>query len=305
MADITVIPLGTASAIPTRERHPSAVALVRKGRILLFDCGEGTQMRLLEAGLKPTRIDVVCITHLHGDHFFGLMGLLSTLSLMDRVAPMTIVAPVGLAGVVYDMPGLNMDWLDYDVTFVELPDTMQREVVYEDVDFFVEARPLEHRTFAAGYRFEEYPKSGHLDPDRARELGVTEYADFRALKRGEAVAVDGRVVSPDEVVGPERPGRSFAYVTDTSPCENGRVLARNADLMYHDATFTEAHRKRALETAHSTARGAADVARRAGAGRLLLGHFSARYTDTNGLLEEGQAVFQNTEVAEELKRYSL
>lgn len=305
MAVIDVIPLGTASAIPTRERHPSAVALRRKGRILLFDCGEGTQMRLIEAGLKPTRVDAVFITHLHGDHFFGLMGLLSTLSLMDRTDPLTIVAPVGLATIIYDMPGLNMEWLDFEVTFRELHDTLKHDVVLEDSEYTVEARPIDHRTFTAGYRFEERPRPGHLDPERARELGVTDYAHFRALKRGENVTVDGRVISPEEVVGPERPGRSFAYVTDTRPCENGCVLARGADLIYHDATFTEAHSERALETAHSTAREAAEVARRASAKRLLLGHFSARYTDPAGLLEEAQSVFQNTEVAEELKRYAL
>lgn len=302
---IDIVPLGTASAIPTRERNPSALALVRKGRILLFDCGEGTQLRLLEAGLKPTRIDAIFITHLHGDHFFGLMGLLSTLSLMDRTEPLTIVAPVGLYSVLCDVPGLNVEGLGFDVGFRELPDTLQHEVVFENPGYTVEARPIEHRTFSAGYRFEEHRRPGHLDPERARNLGVTAHADFRALKRGEEVRVNGRVVLPEEVVGPERPGQSFAYVTDTRPCENGRVLARGVDLLYHDATFTETFHARAVETAHSTASEAADVARRAGAKRLLLGHFSARYTDASPLLEEAQSVFQNTEVAEELKRYLL
>lgn len=302
---IEFIPLGTASAIPSRDRHPSASVLVREGRLFLFDCGEGTQMRLMEAGLAPTRIEAVFITHLHGDHFFGLMGLLSTLSLMDRAEPLTIVAPVGLAHAVAQMPGLNMDWLGFEIDFVELADTLDKRVVFRDEAFFVEVRPIEHRTFTVGYRFEENAMPGHLDPDEARRLGVTDYADFRALKRGESVNVSGRTVHPDEVVGPERPGRVLAYVTDTQPCENGRVLARNADLLYHEATFGEAHAKRARETAHSTARQAAGIAASAGAKRLLIGHFSARYDDPAELMREAQRVFKNTEVAEELKRYSI
>lgn len=303
---LDVIPLGTASAIPTRDRHPSSTALVRKGKTYLFDCGEGTQMRMLEAGLSPMRLEAVFITHLHGDHFFGLMGLLSTLSLLDRTERLTIVAPTGLSALIHDMPGLDVEWLGYDLEFVELADSLTREEVYRDDEIRVEARPLDHRTFAAGYRFEERPSPGHLDPDRARELGVADYADFRALKRGESVELpDGSVVEPGEVVGPERPGRSFAYVTDTRPCENGRVLARNADLIYHDATFGAAKQRRAVETAHATAAEAAEVARDAGAKRLLIGHFSARYSDPSPLLEEALQVFQNTEVAEELKRYSI
>lgn len=282
------------------------MALQRKGRILLFDCGEGTQMRLIEAGLRPTRIDAVFITHLHGDHFFGLMGLVSSLSLLDRQDPMTIVGPTGLAAVFEMMPGIEPQWLPFELEFVELPDTLEKEVVYQTDEFWVEARPIEHRTFTAGYRFEERPNPGHLDVEKARALGVTDYMHYRALKRGEAVTLpDGRTVQPDEVVGPEQKGRSFAYVTDTRPCETGSILARGADLVYHDATFTDEHAERAVETAHSTVREAAEVARKARASRLLIGHFSARHTDASKLLDEAREAFKNTDVAEELKRYAL
>ncbi len=305
MEEIEIIPLGTASAIPTRERHPSATALYRKGRVLLFDCGEGTQMRFIDAGLKITRVDAVFVTHFHGDHYFGLPGLLSTLSLLNREDPLCVVGPVGIGATVASMPGLDLDRAGFQVDFVELHDAFARRVVYETDEYWVEARPIEHRAFAAGYRFEERPKPGHLDVDRARSLGVTAYGHYRALKSGRPVEVNGRTITPEMVVGPNRAGRSFAYVSDTRPCENGRVLARGADLLYHEATFSEKHAERAVVTGHSTAREAADVAHRAGAGRLLIGHFSARHEDPGALLAEARDVFKNTEVAEELKRYRL
>jgi ribonuclease Z len=301
-----VIPLGTGSAIPTRGRHLSALALVHNSRVLLFDCGEGTQFRLMQAGVRAPRIEAIFITHLHGDHFFGLPGLLSTLSLLKRQNPLRIVGPLGLTDMLAHIPGVGPDQLSFAVDFVELADNFRHEIVLEGADFLVEARPLEHRVFTAGYRFQEKPKPGNLDVEQARALGVTDYRDFRALKAGEAVVLDGgRTVRPEEVLGPEHPGASFAYVTDTRPCEGGRVLARQAGLLYHDATFTNEFAEWAVETGHSTARQAAEVAQAAGAGRLLLGHLSARYSDPAPLLTEARAIFQNTEVAEELKRYSV
>lgn len=305
MPETTIIPLGTASAIPTRERHPSATALLRKGRVLLFDCGEGTQMRFIEAGLKITRIDAVFITHFHGDHYFGLPGLVSTLSMINREDPLSIIGPVGIGEAIATMPGINLDRSSLPVQFVELHETFDRRVVYETEDVYVEARPIDHRTFAAGYRFEERSKPGHLDVERARELGVTDYEDYRKLKSGRSVQVNGRMVTPGMVVGPDQPGRSFAYVSDTRPCDTGRILARSADILYHEATFTEKHADNAVRTGHSTAREAAEVALRAEAKRLLIGHFSARHADPSVLLDEAREVFKNTDVAEELKRYSL
>lgn len=305
MMNIDVIPLGTASAIPSRDRHPSATALVRAGRVLLFDCGEGTQLRFMDAGLKITRIDAVFITHFHGDHFFGLPGLISSLSLLGRRTPLTVVGPLGIGAALANLPGLDLDWISFPIDFVELNAALTREVVFETNEFFVEARLIEHRTLAVGYRFEERPKPGHLDAERARALGVTDPRRFGDLKAGRSVELNGRTVSPEMVLGPEQPGRSFAYVSDTRPCEGGRILARSADLVYHEATFMETHADRAVETGHSTAREAASVARDAGAKRLLIGHFSARHADASGLLQEAQEVFKNTDVAEELKRYPL
>ncbi|ARA94901.1 ribonuclease Z [Rhodothermaceae bacterium RA] len=302
----TVIPLGTAGALPTRDRHLPAVAVERAGVSVLFDCGEGTQRRLLAAGLKPPRLRAVCITHLHGDHVFGLPGLLSTLGLLDRSEPLVVAGPEGIARLVRGLPGLGEGELPYPIRFVELPDAFDAAVVLEADAYRIVARPLAHRVPAVGYRFEEKPRPGHLDVEWARALGVTDYRHYRALKAGEAVTLpDGRVVPPEAVVGPPRPGVSFAYVTDTMPCEGGIALARAATLLYHEATFLHDLQELALARGHSTAREAAEVARAAGARRLLLGHFSARYRTPDALVAEARQVFQNTEAAVELKRYDL
>ena len=301
-----IVPLGTASAIPTRERHLAATALWRKGRLLLFDCGEGTQMRLLQSGLNRARLDAVFVTHHHGDHFYGLMGIISTLALLDRKDPLVVVGPEGTEEAVQAMPGLANDGLPYEVKYRELAEGFEARTVYETDELTVTARPVEHRVFCMGFRFEEKPRPGHLDAEKARALGAAEYEHLRALKRGEQVALEnGTTIAPEEVVGPERPGVSFAYIMDTRPCEAGHRLAEGADLLYHEATFGAAQAKRARETGHATAREAATLAREAGVERLLVGHFSARYDTPAALVEQAQDVFPNTAAAEELKRYTL
>ena len=274
--------------------------------MLLFDCGEGTQLRLLHAGVKRSRIAAVFITHLHGAHFYGLMGLLSTLALLKRREPITVVGPQSIRETVHHVPGLQKDWLPFPITYVELAEDFEHQIVFETSDYYVEARPVEHRTFTAGFRFQEKPRSGRLHVDRARSLGIVDYEQFRLLKAGTPVAApDGRTILPEEVVDPPVPGASFAYVTDTRPCPGGRLLAREADLLYHEATFGRDLAERAIETGHSTASEAAQIAKDAGAARLLLGHFSARYKDPAPLVEEARQIFKNTEAAEELKRYIL
>jgi ribonuclease Z len=179
-------------------------------------------------------------------------------------------------------------------------------LVYETDELTVTARPLEHRRFAMGFRLEERTRPGRFDPERARALGVPEGPAFAQLQDGTPVTTDdGTTVRPEQVMGPPRPGIAVAYVTDTRPCDGGRALAEHADLLYHDATFTDAAHARAVETQHATAREAAEVARDAGARRLLLGHISARYDDPTPLEAEAKAVFPESSVAEELRRYAL
>jgi ribonuclease Z len=302
----TVIPLGTASALPTEDRHLSSVAVERKGRVLLFDCGEGTQYRLLHADLPRVRVDALFVTHLHGDHCYGLPGLLATLALQQREDPVTLVVPAGGRAMLEGIPGGGPEEVPFPLRIREVGEDLTHTVVYETDEFTVEARPLDHRGFAMGFRLEERARPGRFQPERARALGVPEGPAFGRLQDGTPVTVaDGSTVQPEQVMGPSRPGISFAYVTDTRPCEGGRALAENADLLYHDATFADDHRDRAETTGHATARQAATVARDAGAKRLLLGHLSARYPDPAPLEREAQSVFSEAAVAEELRRYEL
>jgi len=301
-----VIPLGTASAMPTPERHLSAMAVERKGRVFLFDCGEGTQYRLLHADLNRSRVDAIFVTHLHGDHCYGLPGLLSTLALQKRTDPVTLVAPTGTRAMLDAIPGDAPDDLPFSLRITELGNDLRRAGVYETEELTVTARPLEHRDVAMGFRLAERTRPGRFHPERARALGVPEGPAFGRLQNGESVtADDGTTVRPEQVMGPPRPGIALAYVTDTRPCDGGRVLADNVDLLYHDATFTDSLHARAVETGHSTAREAAEVARDAGADRLLLGHISARYDNPTPLEGEATAVFSRSSIAEELRRYTL
>ena len=301
-----VIPLGTASAVPTGERHLSALAVERKGRVLLFDCGEGVQYRLLHADLSRARVDAIFVTHLHGDHCYGLPGLLSTMELQQRTAPVTLVVPEGGRALLSAVPGDAPDRLSFPLRITELGRGRTRTAVYETDELTVTARPLAHGDFAMGFRLEERPRPGRFHPDRARALGVPEGPAFARLQNGESVTLeDGTTVRPGQVLGPPRPGVALAYVTDTRPCDGGRALADDADLLYHDATFADALHARAVETGHSTAREAATVAREAGADRLLLGHLSARYDDPAPLEAEARTVFARAEIAEELRRYRL
>ena len=300
-----VVPLGVGSALPTQTRHLSATLVRREGRSVLFDCGEGTQLQLVRGGLTRGSLDAICITHLHGDHLYGLPGLVTTLAMLERETPLTIVGPAGIRAMMDAIPGITSDGA-LPIRYVELASGFEHQVVYENADVTIAARPLDHRVFCAGYRYQEKARPGSLDGEAARAAGITEGEHFEALKRREPVTLaDGTVVSPDGLVGPERPGAAFAYVLDTMPCDGGRALARDADLVMHEATFEGQHTDRAHEVGHSTARQAAEVARDAGARRLLLTHFSARYNSTDQLVTEARRVFTETEAAEELRRYDV
>ena len=301
-----VIPLGVGAALPTADRHLSATLVRREGRLVLFDCGEGTQLQLVRGGLTRGSLDAICITHLHGDHLFGLPGLITTLSLLERTDPLTVVGPVGVRAFLEAAPGLTPDGGPFPIRFVELAAGPDRAVVYENAHVTIEARPLAHRVPCWGYRYAERDRPGSVDGEAARAAGVTEGWQFDALKRGETVTLDdGTALPPDGLVGPVKPGAVFAYVLDTAPCPGAVALAQDADLVLHEATFAGEHTERAAETGHSTARQAAETARDAAARRLLMTHVSARYATTDDLVTQARRVFPASDVAVELERYDV
>jgi ribonuclease Z len=298
---MVVIPLGTSSGKPTLRRNVSALALRREGEWLLFDCGEGTQTQIARAGLNPTRLAAIFITHLHGDHFNGTSGLLSTMGLDRRTRGLTMVGPRGIREYLDTLARLKILFINYPLDLREHGPMTDATDVYQTVDYTVSSRQLDHRIFAIGYRVEEHPRPGRFNLERARELGIPEGPLFGKLQSGHDIRLeDGRVIHPSDVLGPPRPGKSVAYCTDTRPCRASVELARGVDLLIHEATYTEDLAGEAHEYGHSTAAEAARIALEAGARRLLITHFSTRYGDPSVLLDEARAFFPNTLLAQDL-----
>ena len=282
--------LGTSGAVPTTERNPSAVLVARKGDRLLFDCGEGTQRQMMR---YTTGFDVehVFVTHLHGDHVLGLPGLLQTWDFNDRESPLAIHAPAGTRTRVERLVAATGDRPSYPVRVRQVE---PGDVVLDRAEYEVRAIDADHRTTAVGYALVEDERKGRFDREKAEhELGIPPGPKYSRLHEGDPVEHDGRVVQPEEVVGPPRPGRRLVYTGDTRPCGSVVEAADGADLLIHDATFADDCSTRARETAHATAREAAAVANRAGAERLALTHVSSRYAGEGWrrLAEEAREAF--------------
>ncbi len=297
-----LIPLGVSSATPTAVRHLPSVALWRDGSVFLFDCGENAQMRLLQAGVKRSKVEAIFISHLDGDHIFGLFGLLSTLQLQRREKELAIVGPEGLKKMIDTVFSTTEVEIEFPIAYKEIKSDFDHEVVMEGEEFYVEARPLKHSKFCVGYRFQEKDKPGKVDAAKATAAGISDDAQFKALKNGDDVTLeDGTIVHSADIVGDPRPGESFVYVTDTEFCENSIRLAENATILFHEATFGESLKEKAEDTGHSSAQDAAIVAKTAKVERLVIGHFSARYSNQFLLLKEARNVFEKTWLAYELR----
>lgn len=297
-----IVPLGVASATPTATRHLPSVALWREGTTFLFDCGENTQTRMLQAGMKRSKIDYVFISHMDGDHIFGLPGLLMTFHLQRRQRKLTLVGPKGLQEFVEANMRLGNVELSFEIDYKLLDENLENEFVVEEPDFYIEARPLDHSSFCIGYRFQEKDKPGKVDDETARSMGIAEDWQYKELKAGNDVTLDdGTVVKSADIVGEPRSGESFVYVSDTKFCESAIRLAENATILMHEATFGQKLKDKAEETKHSTAQDAAIVAKTAGAKRLVITHFSARYTNEFVLLKEARSIFADTWLANECR----
>ncbi len=273
--------------------------LVREGEMFLFDCGEGAQMRFRKAGLKFSRLSWILISHMHGDHVTGLMGLLMSLQMGERVEPLRLVGPAGLQDFVIGCKRLLRTDFSYPIEFIELSD--RGGIIHDGDEFVIEAAALQHRVPTYGYALAEKDRPGTFDVAAAKALGVPPGPLYGRLQQGYTVAVgDGTVVRPDQVLGTAKPGRRIAYVSDTRPCRNAELLARGADLLVHEATFAGDMASEARHKKHCTVVEAAQTAAAAGAKRLVLTHFSPRYLDLEPLRREAAEVFSPVDVAADL-----
>jgi ribonuclease Z len=297
-----VIFLGTGAALPTPERRTSATALLYEGEMLLFDCGEGTQLQLRKAGLRHGRLSRIFITHMHGDHVIGIMGLLMTMELAGRERPIELYGPPALADYVTTSTRLLSTGFSYPIVFHEA----QPGVICQTSTYTVECLPLNHRILTYGYALQEQDRPGTFDVARAEALGIPPGPLYGHLQRGQSVTLpDGRTVYPQEVLGPPKRGRRLAYCLDTRPCPEGAMLARNADLLLHDSTLAPGAEQEAAQKGHSTSYQAAVLAKEAGVKRLVLTHISSRYPDVRELLQGLEGLHDEIVVARDLMELSV
>jgi ribonuclease Z len=287
--DLDIVFLGTSASAPTAGRAPTALLVRRGGDRLLFDCAEGTQRQLMRSSLGLPDLEEIYLTHYHADHTLGLPGLLKTFALRGREVPLTVYGPPGLRELFADLRRV-FGKVAYPLETVEVRpgDALERD------GYRILVFPVHHGVSAVGYAVDEPDRPGEFDAAAADALGIPFGPERGALQRGESVTIgDGTVITPDAVMGAARKGRRVVITGDTAPVETVRVLAEGADVLVHEATFSEEERDRAVDTLHSTARQAAEIARDAGVRLLALTHFSPRYFGSE-LLEEARAVFANT-----------
>ena len=291
---LTATFLGTGAACPTIDRNVAGLAVQREGETILFDCGEGTQRQMMRYGVGFSFTEVF-FSHFHADHMLGITGLVRTMGLQDRTAPVTLYGPRGAQRVLGAALSLGVERNKFPVEIIEVRpgDRLRRD------DYDILVFPTEHRADTVGYALAEHTRLGRFHPERARELGVPEGPLWGRLHKGETVTLDdGRTVGPADLVGQPRRGRILVYSGDTRPTLAVLEAARGADLLIHEATFGGDEAERAVETGHSTASEAARLALEAGVRRLVLTHISPRYTrDAPELLAEARAVFPETIIA--------
>ena len=307
--------LGTSSGVPTRARNVSAVALrlPQRAEMWLFDCGEGTQHQFLRSDLRLSQLRRIFITHMHGDHVFGLPGLLASLGLSgSSSAGIDLYGPDPLEGFLSGSLRGSSTRIGYPLqVHRSRPAAESGAVLFEDEDLRVRCTPLIHRVPAYAYRVDQKPLAGRFDIAKAQELGIPPGPIYAQLKRGETVELDdGRVIDGRELCGPDRDGVSIVYCTDTVFSESAVELARGADLLIHESTFAHEEADMAFQKQHSTSTMAAQTAAEAGVGQLVLTHLSPRYAPGNAvtaddLLAEAQAIFPNTVLAKDFMRLDV
>jgi len=287
--------LGCHSATPHENKNPTAQLLDIKGHRFLIDCGEGTQVQLRKAKVSFVHIKHIFISHLHGDHFYGLPGLVSSFRLLGREAPLHIYGPKGIKEALTLLLKLANSWTNYPLHFHELESDVS-ECVFEDDSVTVHTIPLKHRVYTNGFLFAEKQGLRRINTTATTEIGVDK-SQFRLLQLGQDVVVDGKMVQNRELTFSPHPAKKYAYCSDTAYHPEIVSIIKGADWLYHEATFLQQHEQLAQQTQHSTAKEAATIARNAQVGRLILGHYSSRYKDLSLFAAEAAEIFPHVILA--------
>lgn len=290
--------LGCGSALPTLRHNPAAQVVDIHDRLFLVDCGEGTQLQIRRQHIALSCIGHVFISHLHGDHCFGLPGLLTTLSMISNVSQVHIYAFDQLRQLLEPLFDFHLKGSDLTPVFHPIR-TEGHETIYEDKSVTVSTLPLRHRVPCVGFLFKEKAPLPHIRRDMIDFLQIPHYAINPIKQGGGWTTADGTFYPHERLVTPNHPPRTYAYISDTLPCPEHIEALRDADLLYHEATFCNDKAQRAAETCHSTAAQAAGIAAEAQVKRLLLGHYSARYTDEETFLDEARPIFPDVQAAQE------
>jgi ribonuclease Z len=296
--------LGSGAAVPTLRRNPTSQYVVCNDRHILIDCGEGTQMQIRNYGIRFQRLTHILISHLHGDHFFGLVGLLSTMHLMGRDKGITVYGPKELESIIKSQLEIGGAKLDFDLQFVPT-DPNNSQLIFEDKLIEIHSFPLKHRIPTTGFLIREKAKEFNLNSEAIKGSGL-KIEHFHLLKKGEDVLdEDGQIFRFKDYTFPPKPSYSYAFCSDTKYDVSIVSYVKDVSVLYHEATFIEKDSERAKATFHSTAAQAADIAKRANAGKLYLGHLSARYESTAAHLSEAAKFFDNTEVVEDGMKFTI
>jgi ribonuclease Z len=295
--------LGTAGSVPTPKRSLPAILIQREGEQIMFDCGEGVQRQMIKAKVGFHKKMKIFITHMHGDHVLGLPGLLQTMALLDRERKLDVYGPSGVKRFLESIK----ETVQFVLTFpVEIHEIFEPSTVCQEKDYVVETVWAKHVIPSLAYALVEKPRPGKFYPEKAKALGVPEGPLWGELHHGKEVRLpNGKIVKPEDVMGPRRPGRKIVYTGDTKPFRGLVKFAANADLLIHDATLDDTLAGRAEEDGHSTPSQAATIAKKAKAKKLVLTHISARYDDASLLLEQARKLFKNTQVAEDFLKIEI
>ena len=283
--------LGTSSAVHSYERNHPSIVLKAFGEVMLFDCGEGTQRQLIYARVSPMKISKIFLTHYHGDHILGLPGLLQSMNFRGRDTKLTIYGPKGLNMLKEAIFSLGYCKIEYPIEFVEIGS----EVVEKTDEYVITSQSVNHQVPCLAYSIEELKKPRFLR-EKAIELGVPVGPDFSRLHNGEEVEIDGKIIKPE---------RKITYSGDTTPCEEMIELAKDSTLLIHESTYIKEDSDKAEENFHSTSSDAASIAKKSNSKLLILTHISTRYQNTDQMLKEALEIFDNTEIAKDLKKIEL